>query len=83
MTQGRRGVRRTAVTQFDKETNSLTDSSTRRPDRDANKRARASLQLYADKVKDSGEKELFFNVLPYRWPHPAPGSCDLGPVLRS
>lgn len=60
MTQGRRGVRRTAVTQFDKETNSLTDSSTRRPDRDANKRARASLQLYADKVKDSGGKKAVF-----------------------
>lgn len=39
--------------------NSLTDSSTRRPDRGANTRASASLQLYADKVRDSGKKAVF------------------------
>lgn len=51
---------------------SLTDSSTRRPDRGANTRASASLQLYADKVKDSGEKSCFSMSFLEANHHPTP-----------
>lgn len=44
--------------------NSLSDSSTHRPDRGANMRAKASPQLYADKVKDSGGKSCFSTSFP-------------------
>lgn len=41
--------------------NSLTDSSTRRPEGGANKRTGASMQIRS-RIQ---EKKLFFNVLPY------------------
>lgn len=66
---------------------SLTDSSTRRPDRGANTRASASLQLYADKVKDSGEKSCFSMSFLKARHHPTPAppsmSCGLCHVLCS